>query len=304
MHVAICIVGFRNPQDITRCLAALAGSTHKDFEIVICENGGADAADELRAHLPSSLPDGQRIRLLTADNPGYAGGVNLCISAASDADSWWVLNPDTEPSPRALEHLCAAIATGDRDAVGCTVHYADGSVESRGGQWKPWLARALSLDNGASIDEPADVGQLEAKLNFLNGASMLVSRRFVEVTGLLREEYFLYAEEVEWCLRGMARGMKLGLAANANVMHLKGATTGATRDMKQRNRAPVYLDERNKILLTRDLFAKNLPVAAPAALMLLCLRFARRGAWRQLGYAVSGWWAGVCNKRGKPAWIS
>src|SRR5580658_2030300 len=47
MHVVIAIVGFRNPADIAGCLAALEPSSHQDFAVCICENGGADAYDAL-----------------------------------------------------------------------------------------------------------------------------------------------------------------------------------------------------------------------------------------------------------------
>jgi hypothetical protein len=67
---------------------------------------------------------------------------------------------------------------------------------------------------------------------------------------------------------------------------------------------PVYLDERNKILVTRDRFPARLIVAAGAAFMLLFLRFARRGAWAQLDYGLSGWLAGLRNERGPPPWLS
>ena len=132
---------------------------------------------------------------------------------------------------------------------------------------------------------------------------MLVGRRFLEGVGPMREEYFLYAEEVEWCLRGAARGMKLGIAADARVLHYQGASTGSVTDITKRARMPVYLDERNKMLLTRDLFAIQMPIAAAAAFVLLFLRFARRRAWRQLGYGLAGWFAGLRNERGKPAWV-
>ena len=51
MHVTVCIVGFRNADDIKGCLAALSQSTHTDFDVVICDQlldqvrPGADAVD-------------------------------------------------------------------------------------------------------------------------------------------------------------------------------------------------------------------------------------------------------------------
>ena len=107
MHVAVCIVGFRNPDDIEACLAELARSTHADFEVVVCENGGEAAFESLCRRTASNLPSGQPVTVIrAASNLGYAGGVNLCMDAAPGADAWWVLNPDTQPAPDALERLC------------------------------------------------------------------------------------------------------------------------------------------------------------------------------------------------------
>ena len=304
MHVAICIVGFRNPHDIVECLAALEGSTYADFEVVICENGGAEAFAALAEAVPAKLPGGQSVRVVDAqDNLGYAGGINVCMAAAPEADAWWVLNPDTVPDAAALAHLCARLAKGGCAAVGSTIHDAGGRVESRGGRWNPWLARAVSIDNGLRVGDPPGAIASAEQLNYLSGASMLVGRAFVERVGVMREDYFLYAEEVEWCLRAVQAGLKLGLAADANLLHRQGTSTGSVRDVRSRGRMPVYLDERNKILVTRDRYPGRLLVACGASFVLLFLRFARRGAWAQLGYGLSGWLAGIRDERGPPPWL-
>jgi len=305
LHVAVCIVGFRNPDDILRCFEALGRSTHAEFHVVICENGGAEAARDLRARAPSALPGGQRVEVVTAPrNLGYAGGVNVCLAHGPKADAWWILNPDTQPAPDALEQMVVRLAKGDRHAVGCTICTPDGEVESRGGHWRRWMARAVSLEHGVRLDAPFDGAALERRLSYLSGASMLVGRDFLKTAGIMREDYFLYGEEVEWCLRAQARGLSLGVAPAARVVHHQGSTTGSVSEIAGRSRTSVYLDERNKLLVTRDCFPASLPVAAPAALALIFLRFARRGAWRQLGYAIDGWVAGLRNARGAPAWIT
>lgn len=304
MHVAVCIVGFRNADDILGCLDALSSSTHADFEVVICENGGEAAHGRLLERLPSALPGGQAVRaLLAPSNLGYAGGVNVCIEASRQADAWWVLNPDTLPSPSALAALLARLEIGDCEAVGDTIYLPDGRVQSHGGRWRPWLARAVSIGHGTRHGGKVDPAAIEARQNYLNGASMLVGRRFVDVAGLMREDYFLYCEEVEWCLRARARGLRLGYAAGADVLHQAGTTTGSYHDIRSRPRTPIYLGERNKMLTTRDCFPMALPAAAAAALALACLRFGRARAWRQLGYAISGWAAGLRGERGPPRWL-
>ncbi|MGZ3272300.1 MAG: glycosyltransferase family 2 protein [Caulobacteraceae bacterium] len=303
-HVAVAIVSFRNPQDVVDCLQALGGLSHTDFEVVICENGGRAAFEELRARLSNPLPGAQPVRLICAEsNLGYAGGVNRCIAEAPDADAWWVLNPDTCPDPTALTALVERLQRGDCDAVGGVVQLPTGQVQTYGGQWQRHLARAVSLGHGQSAANPVDPAEIERRQNYLSGASMLVGRSFLQAAGPMREDYFLYCEEVEWCLRGAAAGMRFGFAPGGIVVHKQGGSTGATVDLRARSKLSVYLNERNRILLSRDCYPALAPLTVLTVLATLVVRFGKRRAWRQLGYAVQGWWAGVGDHRGIPAWM-
>jgi N-acetylglucosaminyl-diphospho-decaprenol L-rhamnosyltransferase len=304
MHVAVCIVAYRNPAEVAACLNALAMQTHGDFRIIVCDNSDDAAHAQLAAALPTSMPGGQAVTPLhAADNPGYAGGVNRCLAAAPDADAWWVLNPDTVPEPDALAALVARLSHGDVAAVGGTLYWPDGRVQGHGGRWRGWLARCESIGNGTALSARVDADNIEASLDYLLGASMLIGRAFLDATGPMREDYFLYAEEVEWCLRAKAAGLRLGFAPGARVLHGQGGTTGSAAALTTRPRLPIFMDERNKLNVVRDIHPLRLSVAIPAALILLLLRYAKRGAKAQLGYALGGWWAGVRDQRGKPNWL-
>lgn len=303
MRVAVVIVGFRNADDVEACLQALDRTTYENFEVVICENGGSEAYQALRQRTPCQLRRGQAVtRIEAPSNLGYAGGVNLCIRQAEGADAWWILNPDTEPDPAALEALVERLGRGDCDAVGGTLYLQTGLVQSYGGVWRSWLGRTVSLGFGEVVGSPRP-GAIEAKQNFISGASMLVSARFVQSAGLMREDFFLYCEEVEWFVRARRLGLNLGFSPEALVLHKAGGATGSHIEINSRPKMPIYLDERNKILLTRMHFPGRLPVVAAMALSLMLLRFGRRGAWRQLYYGFSGWCAGLRGERGRPSWI-
>lgn len=300
VHVAVAIVGYRNVHDVVRCLASLSKTEYDNFEVVICENGGKSASDTLRGTLASSLPNGQRIKVIeAAQNGGYAAGVNICLAETADADAWWILNPDTEVSPRAMTALVARIRQGVH-AAGGTLYFADGRVQSFGGVWRSWLGRAVSLGKGTLLTDIPDWANIEGKLDYLSGASMLVDRTFVQRVGPLTEDYFLYCEEIDWCLRAVRSGLKLGFAPDALVLHYQGTTTGSSPHLSDRSRLSVYLDERNKMLITRRYFRAKLPFVALAALTLLSLRYLRRGAVRQFWYGVCGWSAGVVGHSGPP----
>ncbi|WP_415643055.1 glycosyltransferase [Sphingomonas antarctica] len=290
---------------MARCLEALARQTHADFDVVVCENGGAEATAATQAALPTTLAAGQAVEVIDGGgNIGFAGGCNVGMRARPDATAWWILNPDTEPSPGALAALVARLARGDVDATGGVLHFEDERVQGCGGQWHGWAGRPVSIGYGLPVTALPDAAEVEGRQNYLLGASMLVSPRFLALAGPMREDYFLYCEEVEWCLRARARGLKLGFAPEALVLHRQGAVTGSNAAMRSRPKLPIYLDERNKVNVTRDVWPARVPVAFVLLIAQLLLKFVRRGAWAQAGYAWQGLCAGLRDERGPPDWLS
>jgi hypothetical protein len=305
LHVAVLIVSFNGADDISRCLGALQQSTYSDFRVVVCENGGFQAFQRLRTVLPGRLTGGQPVELLLApDNLGYAGGINYCLSRTEAADAYWILNPDTEPEPAALGALIERLLKDDCGAVGHDLVLSNGRLASLGGgRWKAWSARAVSVNHGKPRPARVDAKAIEERLDYIVGASMLVSAGFLARVGRMREDYFLYCEEVEWCLRAGMLGERLGYAPDALVLHAHGTATGGGGALRQRSRIATFLIERNRILVTRDLYGSRLPVVAPMALAHILLKYAKARAWRQIGHALSGWLAGVRNQRGRPGWV-
>jgi N-acetylglucosaminyl-diphospho-decaprenol L-rhamnosyltransferase len=185
--------------------------------------------------------------------------VNICLRETPDADAWWLLNPDTAPQPGALTALVARLGQGDCDAVGGPLHLQEGIIQSYGGLWQGWLARPISIGLGRAQDAPVAADKIERTQNYLNGASMLIGRRFMSVVGPMREDYFLYCEEVEWCLRGSRRGMRLGFAPKARVLHFHGTTTGGGGGAGGPSRLAIYLSR--AFAASRHRFAGPTPCA-------------------------------------------
>jgi N-acetylglucosaminyl-diphospho-decaprenol L-rhamnosyltransferase len=293
VHVAVTIVSYRSHDDLRACLNALDRSTYGKFEVIICENGGPDAYLELARSVPSIRSGGQPVSFILApSNVGYGAGINLCLDKARNADAWWILNPDTEVESRALEDLVTAMKDEQLDAVSCSLVLPDGSIEYRGAYWRSWLAWPKSCTSWMTT------GPRRGSHFYLHGASMLVSRQFLEKVGQMREDYFLYCEDVDWSLRAKNSGMRMGLSRGAGVLHHKGTSTGAVQDFSHRSQIAMYFAERNKMLLSRDHFPHRLPLAALAAPLVLIGRFGRRRAWPQIRFGLAGWWAGLRNIRG------
>lgn len=169
----------------------------------------------------------------TGANLGFAGGNNVGIRFALDnfvTDYVWLLNTDTFAHRMALNHLVdRALADRAIGMVGSTLIY----------YWKPEIVQALGggvLDyrstkifhygDGLQTNAlPIYPEEAERALTYILGASLLVSRSFLETVGLMTEDYFLYYEEIDWTMRAADR-FKIGYAPASVVYHKAG---GASR---------------------------------------------------------------------------
>ena len=73
------------------------------------------------------------------------------------------------------------------------------------------------------------------------------------------------------------KGERLGYAPDAVVLHAQGTATGGGGALKTRSKTAIYLSERNRILLTRDVFPGHLAIAAPLSLLHLADKIRQGG---------------------------
>ena len=81
-----------------------------------------------------------------------------------------------------------------------------------------------------------------------HGAAMTVSRKAIEQVGLMAEHYFLYYEELDWCLQLQKAGYKTWFAPESLIFHKESMSTGKQSPLKE------YFKTRNRLLLARRQF--------------------------------------------------
>jgi len=62
------------------------------------------------------------------------------------------------------------------------------------------------------------------------GAGLMVPRRVIEDVGLLDEGFFMYCEEIDWCMRIKRAGWKIYCLPGAEIVHYVGQSTAQLRD--------------------------------------------------------------------------
>lgn len=183
----------------------------------------------------SDAPADCRLTIIrSGGNLGFAGGNNVGIREAGLAhyDYFWLLNTDTVIHADALNRL---VERARQDAsigiVGSTLlYYAQPTlIQAMGGATLD-TTRMVMAHIGANLrvgEVPPNPGQVEANMAYVVGASMLVSRQFIEDVGYMQEDYFLYFEEIDWAMRGKGK-YRMGYAPQSLVYHKVGASSAKT----------------------------------------------------------------------------
>lgn len=259
-EIHIILVNWNGWRDTVECIASLEGLEYPRVEIVVVDNGSTnDSVRELRRHCPDHT------LLLSERNRGFAGGTNLGIRYAmrQGADYLWILNNDTVVEPESLDALLERMRESGRTGIcGSRLVYLDQPDVLQalgGGTYNRWLGITRYIGEGAPARMKVDAGEIERQLAYVSGASMLVSRRFIEEVGLMNEEYFLYYEELDWMERAEGR-FELGFAPDSIVYHKEGASIKAnTLQRNRKSKLADYYQLRNRIRFTRNYHPFMLP---------------------------------------------
>jgi hypothetical protein len=220
--LSVVLVNYNDREHLSRCLASLKGQLERlSHEIIVVDNDSSDGSQEfIRERYPDVrlICNGKNIGFAQANN----GGLQECAG-----EFILLLNTDTVVMTDAIDILMTAIQSNPRlAAVGPALLLKEDTFQVSFGRkvsfWPELLQKGF-LNHFYRIWlrlslKPRTVGWLSA-------ACLLLRHRVLQEVGFFDENFFLYFEDIDLCVRIRKLGYDLLFQPQARVFHVGGATT-------------------------------------------------------------------------------
>ena len=245
IKLSVVILSYNTSGLLKQCLAAVLASNgfeSKELEIIVVDNNSSDGSAEM---IEKEYPEIKLIR--NKKNLGFSAGNNIGIKN-SGGKFLLLLNSDALVEPDSLITILNVM--GNNRSIGaatCLLQTADGKIDpaSHRGFPTPWNACSYFLGLEKLFPKSRFFGgyhqgwkNLKAPhdVDCISAAFMMVSREAIEKVGLLDERFFMYGEDIDWCLRIKNSGFKIFFYPGVKTLHLKrqsGREQDRDRDLRR-----------------------------------------------------------------------
>jgi GT2 family glycosyltransferase len=268
-EITVAIVTFNGGALVTRCVESVIVSGVAPNRIVLVDNGSRD--DSL-VEIVERFPEVIIIRL--GCNGGFARAANIGLL---DAVTEWgiVLNNDALLSAETLKALDAAFAADPLLAIaGGQLVYPDGGQQNSIAAFPRIATEVLPkpmryLFHSPTLAATSPVSNIQYVESTIGALFAVRMSQFRELNGF-DQDYFFYLEETDLCKRAWDHGFRVAKVANAEVVHIQGATA------KSYAAAARIEFQRSKLIY----FRKH---SAPAAYLFIRLLLPLKSAINALG---------------------
>lgn len=222
--VYIILVNYNGADDTVACLNSLRKIDYKNKKIIIIDNASTDNSLDV---LYSFLNDDVLLFGLN-ENIGFAGGNNVGIKYAMGhkADYVLLLNNDTEVEPDFLTHLVVkAEESPSIGVVGGRINYFSEKekVWFLGGKINKFSGKTRHLFLNKTNKQKLPITAFDTE--YITGCMMLVRADVIKIVGTMKEDYFLYYEETDWCAKINKAGYRLVIEPKSIIYHKISSST-------------------------------------------------------------------------------
>lgn len=196
----------------------------KLYIVILSFKAEKELVDCLKSLKVAKIPAGWQVKIEVIDNNqrnrGFSAGCNLGIRRAlkNGAAALLLLNQDTVVEKGFLGPLLA----NPEEIVAPIIKFKRRGkwIYDCGGKINWWLGRTKHIEKLSIIPARPAGGNFQFLIpDYVSGCAMLIRRKVLEKIGLLDEQYFLYFEDVDFCLRASRAGFKIAVEPKSVIIH-------------------------------------------------------------------------------------
>jgi GT2 family glycosyltransferase len=232
-EVSVVVVSYRCADHLGACLDSLAQHHDVAHEVIVVDNASSDGTAEVARGRPGvaliernanggfaraanagmSRATGRAVLVLNPDAVVPAGALRACLDALWAEPGLGVLTPRVVDGHGTLDARCHRRFPTAWSAA-CFMTGLDRLLPWRGAQ--DYLMRYLPDDRPADVDA-------------VSGAFMLMRTDALHEVGGFDQQFFMYAEDIDLCMRFRAAGWRVGYRPVATVVHVGGGSGAGGR---------------------------------------------------------------------------
>lgn len=251
MDVSIIIVNYNTIALTRQCIKSIIEHTSGlSYEIIVVDNASTEAGiDELRKELKDV------VFVLSSENKGFAGGNNLGIERAK-GEYILLLNSDTYLVENTLASTFNFLEQHkDIGVLSAQLVYPDGRIQSVAQRFPSIKYQLIELLRLQKLLPNSAVGPLllgaffnhkeTIEVDWVWGAYFMFRKDILKKlpSNKLDEQYFMYWEDVQWCMDIRKLGYKIYFFAASHIVHIHEGSKGNKNELMVKNEALFF--ERN-----------------------------------------------------------
>lgn len=260
MRLSVIIVNWNSEEFLIPCLESIFDKNPGfDHEVILVDNASTDNS------VKRVKEKFNQIKIIeNEENIGFTKANNKGIKA-SNGEYILLLNPDTIIVDDNLFERWTDFMDNhpEAGASGCRLIYPDGTHQVGDAGYRPSLKTIINFSFFMSLISPKFKGLFinykglndPVEVDWICGADFLIRRSIIDRVGLMNEDIFMYADDIEWGCRIRSYGYKVYYLPHMKIIHLQGGSA------KKRDDVEVFSFQWLKnIRLLYSLYNKNQPL--------------------------------------------
>jgi GT2 family glycosyltransferase len=231
MKLTIQIVNYRSRHYLRECLFSIRENMPLGIEAeIIIINNDEQKLENFDLESAGAVPV-RKIEL--QKNIGFGKAHNRAFRD-SRGEYILFLNPDTKILPGALEKILCLFSENEKIGVASPLLVdLAGKIQPDifGSRRTPFsiIAEKFFAQKKQGILRDKDIFEVD----WVSGGAMLVRRSILEAVGGFDENFFMYFEDLDFCLRAKKAGCKVVAVPSARIFHESGKSFESEREKKK-----------------------------------------------------------------------